>query len=119
MSRNLSQYFSGVALKTLSAVEIDSSRSHQHEFQATAAMREFLGNPSEPLQFNATFMYLSDDETNNKVETSLLTLYNARKNNPNRAPEYRLYFRSNDSTDAAQSGDLLAICLKKTVRYLS
>ena len=81
-------------------------------------MREFLGNPSEPLQFNATFMYLSDDEANSKVETSLLTLYNARKNKPNRAPEYRLYFRSNDSTDAAQSGDLLAICLKKNGQIL-
>lgn len=118
MSKDLSHYFSGVALKTLSAVEIDKSRSHQHEFQATAAMREFLGNPNEPVQFNTTFLYLSDDEADNKVETSLLTLYNARKNNPNRAPEYRLYFRRNDSTDAAKSGDLLAICLKENREVL-
>jgi hypothetical protein len=111
MSKDLSQYFSGVALKTLSAVEVDRSRSHQHEFQATTAMREFLGNPDDALQFDATFLYLSDDEADNKAETAQLTLYNARRNKPNRSPEYRLYFRSNDSTDSARSGDLLAICL--------
>lgn len=114
MRANLSHYFDGVALKALSAVEIDSTRSNQHEFQATASMREFLGSPSDPIQYSATFLYFSDDEVNNKVETSILTLYNARKNNPKRAAEYRLYFRNNDATSAAHAGDLLAICQKPT-----
>jgi len=112
MSHNLADYFQGVALKTLSVVEIDRSRSNQHEFQATASMREFLGNPREPVIFPATFLYLADNEDLNKSETSTLTLYDARKNNPNRSPEYRLYFRDNDATDVAHAGDLMAILQK-------
>jgi len=118
MSHNLADYFHGVALKTLSAVEIDRSRSNQHEFQATASMREFLGNPSEPLGIPATFLYLADNEDNNKTEASTLTLYNARRNNPNRSAEYRLYFRDNDATDAAHAGDLLAILQKPNLELV-
>lgn len=109
---SLSQYFDGVAMKTLSAVEADGSRSHQHEFQATVAMRSFLGAPEDATHIEATFMYFAGDEEKNRVEQSQLTLYNARRNTTNRSPEYRLYFKSNSATDEAQAGDLLTICRK-------
>lgn len=47
----LSEYFEGVAVKRLAAVEIDPSRSHQHEFNTTSEMLNFLGRPTEKKNF--------------------------------------------------------------------
>lgn len=39
----LSEYFEGVAVKRLSAVDADPKRSNQHEVGTTHEMRRFLG----------------------------------------------------------------------------
>ena len=41
----LSQYFTGVAVKDLSAVEVDLSVSNQHEFNGVGPLRTILEKP--------------------------------------------------------------------------
>ena len=41
----LSEYFKGVAAKHLSAVEADTLRSHQHEFNGVRELVQILGEP--------------------------------------------------------------------------
>lgn len=40
----LSQYFEGVAIKKLRAVEADFSRSNQHELNGVSMLRNLLGS---------------------------------------------------------------------------
>jgi len=53
----LSQYFDGVAVKRLSAVETDLGRSHQHEFNGSVDMRRLFGEPLGKVSFPAKFVY--------------------------------------------------------------
>ncbi len=62
----LSQYFEGVALKRLSAVEADVIRSNQHEFNGVESLRSILGEPSGKVRFAARFLYLSPTRTMNR-----------------------------------------------------
>lgn len=109
---HLSEYFDGVAGKRLSAVESDTSRSNQHEFQAIRAMVDFMGRPTERVQLDAKFIYLTDDDPDPILEDAYLTLYNSRQNKP-RAPEYRFYFPDNAVMDCASEGDLLVIAKRR------
>lgn len=104
----LSQYFDGVAIKTLSAVEVDPTRSNQHEFQGIAKMLDFLGRPAEPMRMNARFLYLNDDDADPVSEDAFLTLSNVRRNK-DRSPEYHLYYPTTNVSINASEGDLLTI----------
>lgn len=108
----LSEYFEGVAVKRLSAVEVDETRSHQHEYQATKKVLEFLGSPIEKTRMSARFLYLNDDDPDPIVEDAFLTLYNCRKDKP-RPPEYHLYFPTTNVSLNACEGDLLVIAKKR------
>lgn len=103
---HLSDYFVGVAAKVLSAVEVDTSRSNQHEFNGTAPLRNLLGT-GRLQEYPARFIALSDD-SEATVTDSTITWYDAREAHPTRS-EYRLYFRSNPVIEQAAPGDLLAI----------
>lgn len=109
----LSQYFDGVAIKTLSAVEVDPTRSNQHEFQGIAKMLDFLGRPDEPMRMNARFLYLNDDDTDPVSEDGFLTLSNVRRRNKNRSPEYHLYYPTTNASINASEGDLLTIAKRR------
>lgn len=109
-SGSLAQYFSGVAVKTLSAVEVDNKRSNQHEFNGSAALIRLFGRTSVKLSFDATFMYLTDEEEH-IVDEGILTWYDARVKHPTRS-EHRLYYSTNDVSRALQTGDTLFICRK-------
>ncbi len=108
----LSEYFQGVAVKRLSAVEADGTRSRQHEYHATKSMQLFLGCPNEKTRLPARFLYLTDDDPDPIVEDAFLTLYNCRKDKP-RAPEYHLYFPTTNVSMNACEGDLLVIAKKR------
>jgi len=99
----LSQYFDGVFIKRLSAVEADTTRSHQHEFNGTVELQQLLGYARTT--YPARFMWLGG-ENEGITEDSTVTWYDARKNHPTRT-EYRLYFKSNPVMDMASEGDLL------------
>ncbi|AUS41338.1 restriction endonuclease [Ralstonia solanacearum] len=110
----LSQYFEGVALKRLSAVEADVIRSNQHEFNGVEGLRDILGEPDGKVRFTATFLYLTDqDDEPIVVEDGFLTWYDARqKARLERGVmrwEYRLYFPTNLVSQCAAAGDLLVI----------
>ena len=109
----LSQYFDGVAVKTLSAVEADVLLSNQHEFNGVKELKNILGEPDGKVRYEAKFLYLTDNDDEPIVEDGFLTWYDARQKarierGINRW-EYRLYFPTNLVSQCANAGDLLVI----------
>ena len=109
----LSEYFEGVAAKRLSAVETDQSISNQHEYNATKKMLDFIGRPTERTRLPARFLYLTDEDSDPIVEDAFLTLYDSRKDQPNRSAEYRFYFPTTMVSQNASEGDLLVVAKKR------
>lgn len=104
----LSEFFSGVAAKVLSAVEADVFRSNQHEFNGVSALKELFGIGAGRQNFPARFIYLADDQDAPVTADGFLTWYDARESHPSRS-EYRLYFPTTNVSDQAVEGDLLII----------
>lgn len=104
----LSEYFSAVASKRLSAVEADVRSSHQHEFNGVAALKRIFGQAPGPEHHAARFVYLRDYQDEPIVADGELTWYDARERHPTRS-EHRLYFRPNAVMDRAGTGDQLII----------
>lgn len=105
----LSHYFEKVAIKRLSPVEVNLSRSHQHEFNGSIPLRNLFGNDrltDYPVRF-----VLFREENDSFSEQGSVTWYDARENHPSRT-EYRLYFKSNQIMNKAEEGDLLIIAKK-------
>lgn len=119
----LSQYFEGVAVKTLSAVEADVLTSNQHEFNGVEGLRNILGEPEGKERYPAKFLYLTDSEDEPIIEEGFLTWYDARQ----RARlergvmrwEYRLYFPTNLVSQLANAGDILLIAKRPDDTLLS
>jgi len=103
----LSQYFKGVAVKTLSAVEADPVKSNQHEFNGVAPLKKIFG--TEKQRFDTRFIYLSDNDDEPPTDDGFLTWYESRK--PPRS-EYRMYYPATAVSMCASAGDELFICLK-------
>lgn len=103
---HLSEYFSGVAIKRMAAVEADLFRSNQHEFDGVTELKQLFG--TERRKFDANFIYLADNDDEPLIEPGFLTWYDARESHPTRT-EYRLYFPSTRVSQAAAVGDLLVI----------
>lgn len=114
----LSEYFDGVAAKRLSAVEADTTRSNQHEFQAISKMLEFMGRPPEKTRIPARFMYLTDEDSGPIIEDAFLTLYDSRKDQPRRSAEYRFYFPTTQVSLKASEGDMLVIAKRRDAGLL-
>ncbi len=112
----LSQYFDGVAVKTLSTVETDILKSNQHEFNGVKELRGILGEPHGKVKYKAQFIYLTDYETDPVIEDGFLTWYDAReKARVERGVmryEYRLYFPNNQVMQCINTGDILIIAKK-------
>jgi hypothetical protein len=102
----LSQFFSGVAIKRLSAVEADPARSNQREFNGGAGLKSVFG--SDRQTFQARFAYLSDNDEEPVVADGTLTWYDAREAHEVRS-EHRLYFTPTAVSSCAAEGDLLVI----------
>ncbi len=106
---HLSEYFEGVAVKRLTAVEVDPATSNQHEFNGAQELKELFG--MERQKFPARFIYLGIDDERISTERDFVTWYDARENHPVRS-EHRLYFPSNSVTESASEGDLLIIATR-------
>ena len=101
----LSDYFEGVGVKRLSAVDAEPKTSNQHEVGTTKKMRDdFLGENHQE-KFPAIYIWLGGDQEG-FTEESWATHYDARINKP-RAAEWRLYYPSNPVTEAMKAGDTL------------
>lgn len=104
----LSEFFSGVALKTMSAVEADLVRSHQHEFNGVEGLKKLFGQAHGKQKFAAKFIYLTDHDDEPVISEGFLTWYDAREAHPIRS-EHRLYFPTTEVSTCAAEGDLLVI----------
>lgn len=112
----LSQYFQGIAVKNLSAVEADPVKSNQHELNGVSGLRKILGEPNDKARYQTEFLYLTDHDDDPVSEEGLLTWYDARqkarvKRGVMRS-EYRLYFPANTVMQYATEGDVLVIAKK-------
>lgn len=105
MSNSLSKYFSGIAAKRLSQVEIMPT-SNQHEFNGIMEMKEIFG--TEKFNFKGKFILLSDEEDKIIEADGGLTWYDARERHATRT-EYRLYYTTNDVIQNSAVGDLVII----------
>lgn len=105
----LSEYFKGVASKTLSAVEVDMSISHQHEYNGVGTLKKIFG--TERKTFAAQFIYLNDEDSEPVKDNGTLTWYDAREKHPTRS-EFRMYFTSTQVSEISSVGDVIFICLK-------
>lgn len=105
----LSTYFSKIIAKSLRAVEADSSRSNQHEFNGTLALKSALGFDRFD-QKPATFVWLGSEDESFDCR-AFVTWYDARERHPTRS-EWRLYFESNPVMDLATEGTLLFIAVR-------
>ena len=100
----LADYFAGVGVKRLSAVDANPVRSNQHEIGTTREMRQdFLGENHQQ-KFPAIYVWLGEDQDGFTAE-GWATHYDARLNKPDRAAEWRLYYPSNPVTETMQEGD--------------
>lgn len=61
----LNNYFSGVAVKRLSAVEADASISNQHEYNGVSMLKHIFG--TEKRRIATDFLYLKDGEDDLKA----------------------------------------------------
>ena len=104
----LSEFFSGVAAKELSAVEADLVRSHQHEFNGVDGLKKVFGQAVGKQKFDARFIYLNDHDDEPVISNGFLTWYDARENHPTRS-EHRMYFPTTEVSMCAAEGDLLVI----------
>ncbi len=103
----MSEYFTDIACKRLSAVEALRHRSNQHEFNGVNKLRQMLG--TERRKYQTKFIYLSDDDQDPVTDAGYLSWYDGREANPDRSPEYRLYYPDTKVTDRAGENDLLVI----------
>ena len=103
----ISKYFSGIGAKRLSEVEVSPDVSNQHEFNGIAEFKNIFG--TEKVNFEAKFIYLSEDEESIITDEGTLTWYDARENHTTRT-EYRLYYSANEVISASAAGDLIVIC---------
>ena len=97
-----------MAVKRLSAVEIDSARSNQHEFHA-GRLRKELELPDHRVEGVLSCLILGPDGSQPVVDEASFTLYDAREGNPARAAEWHLYYASKQLPEMATAGDLLVL----------
>lgn len=89
-------------IKTLSAVEARPERSHQHEFNGVAELKNIFG--PDRAEFSTSFSIRGEDIS----EVAKATWYDARENHETRS-EYRFYFQSNKVMEQAQEDDNVII----------
>ena len=118
----IGDYIGPVAAKKLSAVDIDANSSNQHEFGGNDALRRLLGTgedrrASQGHGIPTALMYLSDDDAPAVADLET-TWYDARRNNPNRSAEWRLYYKDCEPIRMARPGDLMCFGMLRDNRLL-
>lgn len=108
----LRDFFVGVSVKHLSAVDAEPRRSNQHEVGTTRQMRDrFLGERHREL-LPAVYVWLGQDENGIRAE-GYATHYDARRRQRHRAPEWRLYYPNNRVTESMRAEDTLFLALDR------
>jgi EcoRII C terminal len=102
----LSDHFTGIAAKRLSAVEVDRTRSHQHEFNGTAGLKQLLGDETFNMR-ESRFIWLGG-ENEGITDDAPVSWYDSRAAHIKRS-EWRLYFKDNAVMQIAAESDLLIV----------
>lgn len=118
----LGDYIEEVASKELRDVDVNPHRSNQHEIGGvTKAMLPVLGDvdrkASDGNGIDTVVMYLSDDN-DPVVEDIVTSWYDARRGDPNRSAEWRLYYQECTPMRLASVGDTLYCGYMKDGRLL-
>lgn len=112
MFEQLADVFTSAAFKYLTAVDA-SPVSNQHEIGGLvkAGIGVNLGTPDDGSQrkIAATLVYLSEEEGEPLIAEDTVTWYDTRYQDPTRAPEWRLYYKSNDVSNRFEPGDFFMI----------
>lgn len=115
MFENLTDVFSAVAVKYLTAVDADPGTSNQHEIGGLvkAGLAASMGYPADGKKFifPATMVFLDDFSDDPIVCEDIVTWYDSRHSKSHRGPEYRLYYRTNAVSDAFREGDFSLVAL--------
>ena len=110
-NNHLRDHFVGIGAKRLTAVDAEPKRSNQHEVGTTREMRhQFLGENNR--SYRTIYVWLDDDETAIVVDGET-THYDAREGQPQRSPEWRLYYRRNPVTETMSQGDSLFLAMAR------
>lgn len=107
---HLSEYFSGIAVKRLSAVETRPATSNQHEFNSSTELKRLMGD-DDLKDIPTKFIWIGHEQEAVEVE-GFVTWYDARRKHPTRS-EYRLYYPSNDVTAMMEVGDAFFLAKRK------
>jgi hypothetical protein len=122
MYEKLSDTFKGVAVKYLTIVDANPSKSNQHEIGGLkkAGISDLLGYPENggKWEIPATLVYISDDSENIITVEDTVTWYDTRFKRPHRSAEYRLYYKSNEVTTLLSEGYFFLIALTHDNRLL-
>ncbi len=107
----ISDYIEGVAAKYLSSVDAEKNVSNQHEIGGLvkAKFGKFLGIGKEDYHFRVRQIYIQDEIEDPVICDSHVTWYDTRRDNPERAPEYRLYYYDSPFTEKMSKGDFFLI----------
>ena len=113
--------FLAAASKALSAVEIDPGRSNQHELAAgrlrPMLLQHGLVQGEEELRRLDVTLHRLVDDAEPLSAADVLTVYDARRHNPDRSPEWRLYYGSTTPGEellhGMEEGDLLAFLIDR------
>lgn len=105
----LSDYFDGVAVKRLSAVEANPDVSNQHEFNGSGALRRLFGD-DDRRNITTRFIWIGEEQEAISEE-GLISWYDARRQHPTRT-EYRLYYPTNPITALMKEGDFFFVALR-------
>jgi hypothetical protein len=108
---HLSEYFSGVAVKRLSAVEANPRTSNQHEFNGSVELRRLLGD-ADRRSIPARFILIDQEQSSPEPEDGFLSWYDARRAHVTRT-EYRLYYPANAVTSLMNEGDSFFLAMRK------
>ena len=99
--------YTTACIKTLSAVEAETPRSNQHEFNGVVQLKALFGLAK--IEMEASFSIRGSSES----YTSKLTWYDAREAHPKRS-EHRLYFQTNPVMSHATEGGNIVIGFDKS-----
>lgn len=116
---HLSDFFEGVAVKHLAAVDADPGASHQHEVTGSEPLLKILGEQDRKGQnrFFATYIWMGGEQ-DAISEEGRLSWYDSRRNDPTRSAEWRLYYQTNAVTQIMQPGNTLFVARRKNDHIL-
>lgn len=107
------EYFRGYAWKRLTAHEVDPAVSNGHEFQGVNRLRELLGTEDSE-RVPASYVLLRDEDDETEVLKLWAKWYDARRLDPSRSAEFRLYYpAAATQIQEMRPGDLMVIAVTR------